>query len=127
MTEIQPDYDRRKHRLQVTLETRQFEIDLLWRRALFFWGFIVSAFGAFAWTYDKHPRLAIAVSCFGLVCSCVWTFANRGSRFVFLNWEAKVERLGTTSSVLYSRRSFRYLRAVDGKGSATRSVASPSP
>lgn len=92
MPSAQPDYDRRKHQLDVALETRQFEIGLLWQRSLFFWGFIAPAFGALAWAYGTHSRLSLAVTSFGLVCSSVWTFANRGSRFWQVSWEAKVQQ-----------------------------------
>jgi hypothetical protein len=45
MVDAQPDYERRKHQLELALETRRFEIDLFWQRSLFFWVFIAPAFG----------------------------------------------------------------------------------
>lgn len=79
-------------RLRLAVEARQHEIGLFWRRALFFWGFIGSAFIALTVTYSDHPFLAIAVSCFGLLCSVCWSLVNRGSKYWQEAWEAKVAR-----------------------------------
>ncbi len=107
-TETDPDYDKRRFRLEVAMEARRFEIDLLWRRSVFFWGFIAAAFGAVAWTYGSHPRLAIVFTCFGFVCSVVWTLANRGSRFWHVSWESKVQELeGNVIGPLFSTPRFK--------------------
>jgi len=85
---------KKAKRYDVSLQTRNFEIDLFWKRALFFWGFIAAAFIAFAaFSGDKtaNPKLATVVSLFGLVCSLCWTLANRGSKFWQENWETQVE------------------------------------
>ena len=81
-----------KTRLSYAVQARQVEIDLFWRRALFFWGFIGAAFVALVVTWHQHPILSIAVSCFGVICSLCWTLANRGSKYWYEAWEAKVER-----------------------------------
>jgi len=70
-----------KHRLDIAIAARQFEIDLLWRRSQVFGAFTVVAFTGVGIAIDKsHPRLAAAIICFGLVSSFAWTLANRGSR-----------------------------------------------
>ena len=71
-------------------DTRKFEIDLFWKRSLFFWGFIAAAFTGYALA---TKMLALALACFGLVCSVVWTLGNRGSKYWQEAWEAKVERI----------------------------------
>jgi hypothetical protein len=73
-------------------DTRKFEIDLFWKRSLFFWGFIAAAFGGYVLA-AKTPMLDLAIACFGLVCSVVWTLGNRGSKYWQEAWEAKVERI----------------------------------
>jgi len=92
-TEPQPT-DRQKKRYDVSLDTRKFEIDLFWKRALFFWGFIASAFVGYA-VYSKDRPDCVAISLmlalFGLVCSFSWTLANRGSKYWQENWEAQVD------------------------------------
>jgi len=79
-----------KQRFQVSLETRKFEIELFWKRSLFFWGFIAAAFVGFATTYKEHIGLSIVIAGFGMVCSFAWTMANRGSKYWQENWETKV-------------------------------------
>lgn len=71
-------------------DTRKFEIDLFWKRSLFFWGFIAAAFAGYALA---AKMLALVLACFGLVCSVVWTLGNRGSKYWQEAWEAKVERI----------------------------------
>jgi hypothetical protein len=76
-------------RFEVSLQTRNLEIDLFWKRSLFFWGFISAAFIAYAAL--RQSELRIVVACFGMVCSCAWTLVNRGSKYWQENWETKVE------------------------------------
>jgi hypothetical protein len=75
---------------EVSLQTRNFEIELFWKRSLFFWGFIASAFIGFANLYDKNIYLSIIIANFGFICSLCWTLVNRGSKFWQENWESKV-------------------------------------
>ncbi len=80
----------------VAADVRKFEIDLFWRRSIFFWGFIAASFiaySAIATRSDAPTELLIAVSSFGLVCSIAWTLANRASKFWQEAWEAKLETL----------------------------------
>jgi hypothetical protein len=77
--------------IEVALAARQFELEHFWRRALFFWGFIASAFIGLVNTYPTQPRLSIVVSCFGLMCSLSWTLVNRGSKYWYESWETKVK------------------------------------
>ena len=37
--------------IKIALETRKFEIELYWKRATYFWAFLVSAFGIYFYTY----------------------------------------------------------------------------
>ncbi len=79
--------------LRVAIQARNLEIALLWQRSLFFWGFIASAFAGYLAIRNTHQFVAMLVACFGLVCSLSWTLINRGSKFWYENWEAKVKRL----------------------------------
>jgi hypothetical protein len=76
-------------RFEIALQTRQFEIELFWKRSLFFWGFIVTAFAAVGILRD-HPTLSLLVSGFGFVCSFAWTLVNRGSKYWQEQWESKI-------------------------------------
>ncbi|MEC0400789.1 RipA family octameric membrane protein [Bacillus subtilis] len=75
----------------VSLQIRNFEIELFWKRSLFFWGFIASAFVGFSSLYGKNFYLSIIIADFGFICSLCWTLVNRGSKFWQENWESKVE------------------------------------
>lgn len=81
------ELDKKKMRLQISNDTRKFEIELFWKRSLFFWGFIASAFIAFVASYKTNPTLSLVIANFGLACSIAWTLANRGSKFWQENWE----------------------------------------
>ena len=78
-------------RYDAAIRAREFEIDLFWKRALFFWGFLAAAFVALAATHGKSPRLAVVVASFGAVCAWTWTLANRGSKFWYESWEKKLQ------------------------------------
>ena len=70
---------------------REFEIELFWKRALFFWGFQAAAFVAIATAHGKSPRLAVGIASFGVVCAWAWTLASRGSKYWYENWERKLQ------------------------------------
>lgn len=72
-------------------DTRKFEIELFWKRSLFFWGFISVTFAGFAAVKDS--LLAMVLACFGLACSVIWTLGNRGGKYWQEAWEKKVERI----------------------------------
>lgn len=79
--------------LEMAVQIRNFEIDLFWKRSLFFWGFISAAFVAYAALRTHSPELGLVVACFGVVCSCAWTLLNPGSKYWQESWEQKVGRL----------------------------------
>lgn len=74
----------------VALATRNFEIELFWKRSLFFWGFIASAFVGYATLVKDKPTLSVLIVCFGFVCSVAWSLVNRGSKYWQENWESIV-------------------------------------
>lgn len=77
----------------VALATRNFEIELFWKRSLFFWGFIASAFVGYATVVRDKTALAVLIACFGFVCSVAWSLVNRGSKYWQENWETIVENI----------------------------------
>jgi hypothetical protein len=82
------------------------EINLFWQRSLFFWGFTAAAFVAYSVLIKESDRdLALAVSCFGLVCSIAWTLANRGSKYWQVAWEQKLKSVEKSAlgNDVYSR------------------------
>jgi hypothetical protein len=77
----------------VALATRNFEIELFWKRSLFFWGFIASSFIGYATMLKNQPSLTIVIVAFGFICSLAWTLVNRGSKYWQENWEVIVADL----------------------------------
>jgi len=78
---------------ETAVDTRKLEIELFWKRSLFFWGFIAAAFVAYATLRRFGSDISVVVACFGLVCSVAWSLGNRGSKFWQESWETKVERI----------------------------------
>jgi hypothetical protein len=82
--------------------TRNFEIELYWKRATYFWAFIASAFvGYFGLinasgyrTEDRYAHAEVfAVSCLGFLLSLAWLLTNLGSKQWQRHWEIHVDLL----------------------------------
>lgn len=92
------DANKRKCAYELALEIRQFEIELYWKRAAYFWTLLAATFaGYFALASSDrahiHPNLLFLVSCIGLVLSTGWYLVNRGSKYWQENWERHVDSL----------------------------------
>jgi hypothetical protein len=83
-------------------ETRNFEIEMYWKRATYFWAFIASTFvGYFALissdfykTDDKYDHVDVyIIICFGFVLSYAWLLTNIGSKSWQRHWEVHVDLL----------------------------------
>lgn len=79
-------------RLDLAVQTRNFEIELFWKRSLFFWGFIATAFAGYAALRQSKTELAVVIACFGMVCSFSWALVTRGSKYWQESWESKVDQ-----------------------------------
>ena len=91
-----------KEALEKSLDIRKFEIDLYWKRATYFWGFLVVIFaGYFAVLGAKFEVLTqreklvalLLISCLGTVFSFCWFLVNKGSKYWQNNWERHVDML----------------------------------
>jgi hypothetical protein len=81
-------------------ENRDFEINKLWTRAAYFWGFIVLTFGGYITLLTSaHPEKAIDMHLdlylllLGLLFSITWYLVMLGSKTWQHNWEAHIDRL----------------------------------
>ena len=100
-------------RYEVALATRNFEIELFWKRSLFFWGFIASAFVGYAALIKDKPSLAVVLACFGFVCTVAWSFANRGSKRWQENWEKWVNEFEEeVTGKLFQERRYKSVNAL---------------
>lgn len=89
--------------IKIALETRKFEIELYWKRATYFWAFLVSAFGIYFFIYTMDETkisnplnkdiLLIFSSSIGLLLSLCFYFVNRGSKYWQENWEIQLDIL----------------------------------
>jgi hypothetical protein len=78
--------------MQYATDGRKFEIGLFWQRSLFFWGFIVVAFVAYANLHGANEETTrLIIACFGLISSVAWVLQNRGSKYWQDSWEKKIE------------------------------------
>lgn len=89
MEQAQRSMDQAKY--DAATRAREFEIDLFWKRALFFGGFLTIAFAGLVTARSSNPNLAVMVAAFGSVCAWTWTLANRGSKFWYESWEGKLQ------------------------------------
>lgn len=83
-------------------QTRNFEIEMYWKRATYFWAFIASVFvGYFALisseNYIKNDRFdhveVYFLICIGFVLSLAWHLTNIGSKSWQRHWEVHVDLL----------------------------------
>jgi hypothetical protein len=86
--------------LKLAWKIRNFEIDLYWKRATYFWTFIAAAFVAFGVIASaKFPdetlqsELLVLFACLGVVFSFSWFCVNKGSKFWQENWETHIDLL----------------------------------
>lgn len=88
--------------LEKALDIRKFEIDLYWKRATYFWGFLIVIFaGYFAVLSANFEGLTkrekflalLLISCLGFIFSYGWFLVNKGSKFWQNNWERHVDML----------------------------------
>ena len=96
------DRERAKLALEKAWEIRNFEIEMYWKRASYFWAFIASTFvGYFALAssesyaeYDRYQHVEVYfLICIGFVLSVAWLLTNVGSKQWQRNWESHIDLL----------------------------------
>jgi hypothetical protein len=84
--------------LERAYDIRKFEIDLYWKRASYFWGFLVASFTAYFIVTDSSKfgsktHYEFLVMCLGFTFSLSWYLVNRGSKCWQANWEKIIDTL----------------------------------
>jgi hypothetical protein len=84
--------------LERAYDIRKFEIDLYWKRATYFWGFLIASFTAYFLVSDptkfaSKPNYELLVLCIGFLFSLSWYLVNRGSLYWQANWERMIEAI----------------------------------
>lgn len=102
---------------EIALATRNFEIELYWKRSTYYWAFCAATIAAFALVYTKanptigtYTILAMLALC-GATFSLGWYLANRGSKYWQENWESHMGLLITE----YYGPIFKILKYPDQK------------
>jgi hypothetical protein len=112
--------EKAKKAFELAWATRNFEIELYWKRANYFWAFIASTFvGYFALvnaanyvTKDKFDHVEVYfIICIGFTLSIAWISTNKGSKSWQRNWEAHVDLLedkftGPLYKTVYSTKTY---------------------
>lgn len=94
----------RQRALEQALETRKFEIELYWKRATYFWGFIAATLAGyfivlvanFNGMDDEKTVVLFFINCLGFVFTLCWFLVNKGSKYWQENWENHVALLENT-------------------------------
>jgi len=79
-----------KKAFEIAHDNRKFEIEMLWRRSLFYWGFIASSFIGYVTLNGQNNNASLLLVGFGFICSLAWSAGNRGSKYWQEYWENKV-------------------------------------
>ena len=126
--DTEEDRKRRLFALSTAHDLRKFEIELLWKRSTYLWGFQVVAFAGFAAmaqksieTFLQNPAgiagvtaiaLQLTISTFGLLTAFLWFCTASASKIWFYNWEKHIDLLereftGDLYRTLYFRNTNR--------------------
>ncbi len=80
--------------LERAWKNRDFEIELYWKRATYFWAFIGATFAGYFIVLDyseSYLRLVLAIM--GFIFSLAWFLVNKGSKKWQENWEKHIDML----------------------------------
>jgi hypothetical protein len=79
------------------LVIRNFEIELYWKRASYFWGLMAAIFAGYAVLASRMSEdmpvqslIANLLACLGFVCAWAFYLTLRGSKFWQVNWEKQL-------------------------------------
>jgi hypothetical protein len=96
------NHEKAKEAFDRAWTTRNFEIDLYWKRATYFWAIIASTFvGYFALVTSEsyvnpdgfnHVEVYLLI-CIGFIFSTAWFLINKGSKTWQKNWEVHIDLL----------------------------------
>ena len=102
--------DKVKNALIHAHDIRKFEIELYWKRALYFWGFVLTLFGGYILLLTEANGMSACVSNSNQSCildfillalvaiagfgvSIAWHYTEKGSKSIMENWERHIDYL----------------------------------
>lgn len=77
---------------KIAVETRKLEIELFWRRGVYFTAFLSILFVAYH-AYSDRYIFQMFVAAIGFIFSLIWLLQTWGSKYWHEAWEQKVERI----------------------------------
>jgi hypothetical protein len=103
--ESKAEKERNRLAWETAFKRLDSEIDLLWRRGLYFWTFIAAAFLAYFAIPSDQIFDRKLVAAFGFLISVGWCLANMGSKYWQAVWEVKVKQLEkSVTGELYGKK-----------------------
>lgn len=87
-----------KEALERAWKNRDFEIELYWKRATYFWAFTAATFTGYFFVLRfaqdiANPYLELVLSIMGFAFSLSWYLVNKGSKKWQENWEKHIDML----------------------------------
>lgn len=95
-------------------ENRRFEINLLWKRATIFWGFLSIMFVGVTSVGEKSLFLAFTLSGVGFLFSIIWSLANRASKDWQESFELRAEKFAKAHADA-NENPYEYMEDTDKK------------
>jgi hypothetical protein len=95
---IDEDKEARRAALQRSHEIRQFEIELYWKRATYFWVLQAAVFTALGLIWKDGAKqipeiVPVALASLGFLTAAAGWFSAQGSKFWQENWERHIDML----------------------------------
>ena len=111
----------RHNALEQAWKNRDFEIEMYWKRATYFWAFIAATFAGYLAVLSAvklsvdFPQAELVLVCLGLIFSWAWYLANLGSKKWQENWEHHIDMLedkitGPIYKTVLNQKSFSVSR-----------------
>jgi hypothetical protein len=117
----------RNEALYQALETRKFEIEMYWKRATYFWGFLIVIFAGYFTVLnaknitDFKEFYLLLIAALGCIFSISWFYVNKGSKYWQENWENHVDylednKIGPLFKVIIKEKSVPFHKKLTNGG-----------
>lgn len=88
------DRERAERAFNMVVRTREFEIELYWKRVAYFWAFLISIFAGYVSLFDKNAlAVRLILVTLGFVFSLAWVRVMEGSKVWQRHWEKHLDLL----------------------------------
>ncbi|CAM4069147.1 hypothetical protein PARU111607_02635 [Palleronia rufa] len=118
--------NKRRTALDRAWSTRNFEIEMYWKRSIYFWGFQIVFLGSFLLLIGAYIDseasnrilvfvILVSIALLASFFAFVWTLVERGSKDWQDNWERHIDLLGDEfTGALYKTYLFSKVNKKDG-------------